>query len=124
MFGKSDIIAKFFLWRLARKTEMLLGMMFVAILRAISMLCLFNCFATPEVAIGTENILIPTLGNRVVFNDDGLAYPPEYYVPHLLVCMPRLYKPLLSNIVVLEWNWHESDHYETARCGHLADLRR
>jgi hypothetical protein len=69
----------------------------------------------PEVAIRRENVVIPTLGARIVLKGKRLEYPPEYFVQHLLVCLPLLIQLLMRNIVVLQWNWEESDHYDTMR---------
>jgi hypothetical protein len=44
----------------------------------------------PEVAICTDNVVIPTLGIGIVFLGERLEYPPEYLLQHLSVCMPLL----------------------------------
>jgi hypothetical protein len=64
-----------------------------------------------EVAICTENVVIPALGAGIVFKSERLEYPPEYFVKHLSVCLPLLIKPLRRNIAVLDWNRQKSDHY-------------
>jgi hypothetical protein len=61
-------------------------------------------FATPEVAICTENIVIPTPGAGILFKGDLLERLPEYFIQHLSVCLLLLIQPLLRNIVVLDWN--------------------
>jgi hypothetical protein len=61
----------------------------------------------PEVAIGTENIVIPAFGVGILFKDERLEYPPEYFVQHLSVCLVLCIQPLLSNIAVVDWNWQE-----------------
>jgi len=58
---RRDIIAKFVLWRLVQSTAMLLEMMLVTILWAICKPCCQNQFAMPEVAICTENVVIPAI---------------------------------------------------------------
>jgi hypothetical protein len=50
-----------------------------------------------------------------MLNGERLEYPPDYFVQHLLVCLPLLIEPLLRNITVLDWNWQESDHYDGVR---------
>jgi len=77
----------------------------------------------PQVAICTENIVIPTLSAGILLNGERLEYPPEYLVQHLSVCFPLLIQPLLRNIVVVDWNRQESDHYDAVCWGHLADLQ-
>jgi len=69
----------------------------------------------PEVAIGTENVVIPTLGAWILFKGERLEYPAEYFVQHFSVCLPLLIQLLLGNIVVLDWNWQERDHYDAVR---------
>jgi len=69
----------------------------------------------PEVAICTENVVIPALGTGILFKGERLEYPPEYLVQHLSVCMPLLINPLLRNIAVLDRNRQESDHYDAVR---------
>ena len=69
----------------------------------------------PEVAICTENIVIPTIGIGILFKGVRLEYPPEYFVQHLSVCLTLLIQPLLRNIAILDWNWQESDHYNGVR---------
>jgi len=55
---------------------------------------------------------------------ERLEYLPEYFVQHLSDCLPLLIQPLLSNIVVPDWNRQESEHYDAVRCWLLADPRR
>jgi len=69
----------------------------------------------PEVAICTENDVIPTLGTGIVFKGKRLEYLPEYIVQHLSICLPLLIRLLLCNIAVLDWNRQESDHYYAVR---------
>jgi hypothetical protein len=69
----------------------------------------------PEVAICTTILTIPPLGASIVFKGEGLQYPAEYFVQQLSVCLPLLIQSLLRNIVVLDWNRQESDHYNTVR---------
>jgi hypothetical protein len=66
--------------------------------------------ATPEVDICTENIVIPALGAGIFIKGEWVEYPPEYFVQHLLVCLPLLIQPIHRNIAVLDRNWKESDH--------------
>jgi len=66
----------------------------------------------PEVAICTENVVIPTIGAGIVFKGEWLEYPTEYFVQHLLVCLLLLIQSPRRNIVVPDWNWPESDHYD------------
>jgi hypothetical protein len=66
------IISKFVLWTLTLKTDIPLEMMLVAILRAICKPCWHNMFATPEVAICTENIVSPALGTGIVLKGERL----------------------------------------------------
>jgi hypothetical protein len=68
-----------------------------------------------EVAICTENIVIPALGVGILFKGERLEYPPEYFIQHLSVCLPLLIQPLLRKIAVLDRNRLESDHYEGVR---------
>jgi len=69
----------------------------------------------PEVAICTENVVIPALGAGIVFKGERLEYPPEYLIHHLSVCMPLLIEPFLRNIAVLDRNGQESDQYDAVR---------
>jgi len=69
----------------------------------------------PEVAICTENIVIPALGVGILFKGEMLEHPPEYFVQHLSVCLPLLIQPLLRNIAVHDRNRQESDHYAGVR---------
>jgi hypothetical protein len=66
-----------------------------------------------EVAICTENVVIPTLGTGILLKGEWLEYPLEYFVQHLSVSLPLLIQPLLKNIAVLDWNWEKSNHYDT-----------
>jgi len=95
----------------------------VAIVRAICKPCCRYRFATPEVAICTENVVIPTLGIGILFKGARLEYPPGYFVQCISDCLPLLIQPVRRNIAVLDWNWQESDHYDGVFSGHLADLR-
>ena len=47
-------------------------------------------FATPEVAICTENVVIPALGAAILFQGESLEYPLECFVQHLSVCLTLL----------------------------------
>jgi hypothetical protein len=58
----------------------------------------------PEVAICKENIVTPTLGAWSLFKGVWLDYTSEYFVQHLMVCLPLLIEQLLRNIAVLDWN--------------------
>jgi hypothetical protein len=78
----------------------------------------------PEVAICTENVVIPALGVGNVLKGERLEFPQEYFVQPLTVCLLLLIQPLLRNIVVLDWNGQESDYHDAVRGGHLAVLRR
>jgi len=69
----------------------------------------------PEVAICTENIVIPALGARILFKAGKLGFLLEYFVQHLSVCLPLLIQLLVRNIAVLVWNWQESDYYDAVR---------
>jgi len=78
----------------------------------------------PEVAISTENIVIPTLGARIMIQGDRLEYQQKYLAQYLSVCLRLIIQLLLRNIAVLDWNHQDSDHYDAVRWGHLADLWR
>jgi hypothetical protein len=67
----------------------------------------------PEVAICTENIVIPASGIRTLIKVAGLEYPPENLIQHLSVCLLLFIEPCVRNIAVLDRNWQESDHYDT-----------
>jgi hypothetical protein len=67
---------------------------------------------TLEVAICTENVVIPTLGVRILFKGERLEYPPDYVLQHLSVPLPLLIHPVLRNITVWDWYQHESHHYD------------
>jgi hypothetical protein len=41
----------------------------------------------------------------MLFKGEWLEYPPEYFIQHLMVCLPLFIQPLLKNIAVLDWNW-------------------
>jgi hypothetical protein len=58
----------------------------------------------PEVAISTENVVIPPLGSGIVFDSDSLEYLPEYFFQHLLVGLPLLNQALVTSVPVLDWN--------------------
>jgi hypothetical protein len=107
---RRDIISMFVLWTLAVETDMPLVMIKIAIVMALCKPCCENLFAMSEVAIRTENVVIPALGVGIYFNGVRLKYPPEYFVQHLSVCLPQLIQPLLRNITVLDWNRQESAH--------------
>jgi hypothetical protein len=102
---RRHIISKFILWTLTPKTDMPLEMMWVAILRAIGKPCCYNRFATPEVAICTENLVIPARSAGILFKGEWVEYQPEYFVQHLSVCLPLLIQPFLRNIAVLDRDW-------------------
>jgi hypothetical protein len=55
-------------------------------------------FATPEVAICTEKLVISALGVGIVCNGERLEYLLEYFVHHLSVHWPLLMQPHLRNI--------------------------
>jgi hypothetical protein len=76
----------------------------VAIPRAVCKPCCQNRVATPEVAICTENFVIPALGARIEFKGERLEYPPEYFIQHLTVCLALLIQRFLRNIAVLNWD--------------------
>jgi hypothetical protein len=97
------------------KTDMSLDMMLVPILREICEPCCLHWFAMPEVAICTENLVIPALGAEILFRGERLEYPPEYLIQHLPVCLPLLIQWLLGNIAFLDRNWQESDRYKDVR---------
>jgi hypothetical protein len=78
----------------------------------------------PEVAICTENVVIPALGVGILVKGERLEYPPQYFLQHLSVCLLLLIQQLLRNIAVLDRNQQVIDYYEGVRLGHLADLRR
>jgi len=61
-----------------------------------------NQFSTPDVAIGTENIVIPAPGAGVLFKVERVESPPEYFIQHFSVCLPLLIQPLLRNMVLLD----------------------
>jgi len=61
------LASKFILWRLKPDTDRPLKMMFVLILCAICKRCCLNRFATAEVAISTENVVILALGAGIYF---------------------------------------------------------
>jgi hypothetical protein len=74
------IISKFVLWTLAPKTNMPLKKIQITLLRAICKPCCNNRFATPAVAICTENIVIPALGAGILVKCEWLEYLLEYLV--------------------------------------------
>jgi hypothetical protein len=69
----------------------------------------------PDVAICTENVVLPALGTGILFKDERLEDLPEYLVQHLSVCMPLLIKPLLRKIADLDRNQQDSDHHDPVR---------
>jgi len=69
----------------------------------------------PEVAICTQNVVIPALRIGILYKSERLEYPPDYLVQHLSVCLPVLLQPLLRNIVVLDEYQQGSDHYDGVR---------
>jgi len=104
------IISKFVLWTLAPKTDMSLKMMLVAILTAICMPYSEIRFATPEVAICPEIVVLPALSAGNVFTGERLKYLPEYLVQPLSVCMPLLMQQFLWNIAVLDRKQQKGNH--------------
>jgi hypothetical protein len=66
----------------------------------------------PEVAICTENVVIPTLGAGILCQGKRLEYPLKYFVQHHSVCSLVLIQPLPRNNAVLDWTWLESDPYD------------
>jgi len=66
----------------------------------------------PEVAICSEKVVIPTLSAGNLFKDARLEYPLEYFVEDLSVCLQLLIQPRLRKIAFLDWNRHESNHYD------------
>ena len=69
----------------------------------------------PEVAICTENVVIPAPGAGILLTCGRLEYPPEYHVQHLSVCVLLLIHQCLRDIAVLDQNRQESDPYDAAR---------
>jgi hypothetical protein len=55
----------------------------------------------PEVAICTENVVIPALGPGMLFKGKWLEYPPAYCIQHLSVCFLLLLESLVKTIAVL-----------------------
>jgi hypothetical protein len=64
-----------------------------------------------EVAICTENVVIPAFGGGRLFKCQRLEYQPEYFIQHLSVCFPLCIQPLLRNFAVVDCNRQESDPY-------------
>jgi hypothetical protein len=58
----------------------------------------------PEVAICTENFVIPALGAGILISGEWVEYPLEYFIQHLSDCLPLLIQPFLRNIAVLDRN--------------------
>jgi hypothetical protein len=56
----------------------------------------------PEVAIWTENVVIPADSARIVLKGERLDYPPEYFVQHLSAGLMVQNRTLLSIIAVLQ----------------------
>jgi len=48
----------------------------------------------PDVAICTENLVIPALSTGMLFDGEWLEYPPEYFIQHCSFCLPLLIQPL------------------------------
>jgi hypothetical protein len=46
----------------------------------------------PELAICTQNVIIPALDAGILCEVQRLEYPPEYLIQHLSVCIPLLSK--------------------------------
>jgi len=69
----------------------------------------------PEDAICTEIIVIPAPGTGILFDGERLEYTLEYFIQHLLVCLPLLIQPLLRNIAVPDRNRQESDRHDAVR---------
>jgi len=85
-------------------------MMYVVIQRVISKPCCLNRFATPEVVICTENVVIHDFGVGMLFIGERLQFPPEYIVQHNSVCLLLSIQPLQRKIIVRDWHRQESDH--------------
>jgi hypothetical protein len=98
------IMPKFVLWTIAPKTDMPLEMILIAILWAICNTCCYNQFAMPEVAVYTENIVIPAFGAGILFIGDWVEHLPVYFIQHLSACVPLIIQLLMRNIAVLDQN--------------------
>jgi len=77
-----------------------------------------------EVAICTEKVVLPALGDGILFKVQRVKLPLEYLVQHLSVCLPLLIQPLQGNIDVRDRNQRGSNLYDAVRRAHLAELRR
>jgi hypothetical protein len=107
-----DRISEFIPWTLAPKTDMLLEMMLVAILRALWRPCCYIWFATPQVTICTENVVISSLAVGILVKGVRLEYPPEYFVQHFWVWLRLLMKRLQRNIAVVYYSRQKSNQYD------------
>jgi hypothetical protein len=56
-----------------------------------------------------------------VFKEEGLEYPPEYFVPHLFVALLQHLLPQLGNTAVLDWNGDVTENSDGLHCRHLPD---
>jgi hypothetical protein len=77
---RCDKISKCILWTLAPKHDMPLNMILVGILSAIRTASYKNWFAIPDIAICTEDVVIPALGFGILFKGDRPKCPPEYFL--------------------------------------------
>jgi len=64
-----------------------------------------NRFATHEVAICTEKVLILGLGAGIWFNREWLDYPLENVIQHLSGCSLLFIQPVQTYFVVHDCNW-------------------
>jgi len=120
---RTEIISKFVLRTLEPTTVMLLEMMLVTILRALCKPYCHNRFPKPEVAMCTENSVIPALRGGILFNGERLEHPAEYFIQHLSCCSLLLIQLLRRDGMVLDWSQQESDQYNAVCWVYVADLR-
>jgi hypothetical protein len=69
----------------------------------------------PEVAVCTENFIIPAPCAEILFDSEKMHYTPEYLCQHLSVFFPLQILPLIRNIAVLDLNQLESDQSDAVR---------
>jgi hypothetical protein len=78
----------------------------------------------PKVIICKETVVIPALSVGILVDGQTLEYPPQYFVHYHTVCLPLDILQLQRNMRVLEWNRHESYHYNSVHRRLMVDVRR
>ena len=99
----------------ASNTDMPLQMMKVTILRAIYEKSCYNRFATPDVVISTDILVISSPGAGILLESERTEYPAEFNVQYRSAGVPLLIQQSLSTIAIYDWNQHKRNHDDAVR---------